>query len=235
MYFPSVKCVSLNKKSDNSNQLIINNCNFSLSGNGLTAIIGPSGAGKTSLLYCLSGIDEPSSGKVIINDNDIYSFKRNMRSKYLRENIGFIFQNYNLIPYLTVKENILLSQKLANKKILEADFNRTLLDLGIRELKDTRVSQLSGGEQQRVAISRAVLMESNIILADEPTGALDSNNTNKVLDYLEHLSQNGTLVIMVTHDIAAASRADNLIFMKDGKILELTGKMSENDILSKIS
>lgn len=235
MYFPSVKCIDLNKKSDNSNQLIINNCNFSLSGNGLTAIIGPSGAGKTSLLYCLSGIDEPSSGKVIINNNDIYSFKRNQRSKYLRENIGFIFQNYNLIPYLTVKENILLSQKLANKQIHDADIKRTLLDLGIEELKDTRVSQLSGGEQQRVAISRAILMKSKIILADEPTGALDSNNSNKVLNYLKHLSQNGTLVIMVTHDIAAASRADNLVFMKDGKILELTGKMSENDILSKIS
>ncbi len=235
MYSPSIECINLNKKSDNNEQFIINNCNFTVSGEWLTAIIGPSGAGKTSLLYCLSGIDRPSSGRVIINSNDIYSFSDNRRSKYLRENVGFIFQNYNLIPYLTVKENILLSQHLAKRKLPDVNIMQTLRELGIEELKDTRVSKLSGGEQQRVAISRAILMQPSIIFADEPTGALDSDNSNRVLEYLRYLSQNGTLVFMVTHDITAASKADNLVFMKDGKILDFTGKMSENDILSMIS
>lgn len=235
MSLPSIECTNLCKNADNSNQLIIDNCSFSISGSGLTAIVGPSGAGKTSLLYCLSGIDKPDSGNVLINKKDIYSLNENRRAKYLRENVGFIFQNYNLIPYLTVTENILLAQSLAKKKISDKEILKSLEYLGIEKLKDTRVSKLSGGEQQRVAISRATLMRPSIVFADEPTGALDSKNSRTVLNYLKNLSLSGTSVFIVTHDISAASTADNLVFMEDGRIVELTGRISEKEILSRIS
>lgn len=216
---PSVVCKNLHKVAEANGSNILKECNLNFSGSGLAAIVGPSGAGKTSLLYCLSGLDMPTSGEVYINEKNIYTYNENQRSKYLRENVSFIFQNYNLLDYLTVKENILLSQKLARRNVSERKLISFLNKFGIFELSNKKVSQLSGGEQQRVAICRAVLLEPSVIFADEPTSALDSKNSSIVLKYLKDISFKNTLVFMVTHDIPSASIADNLIFMKDGKIV----------------
>lgn len=184
------------------------------------AIMGPSGCGKSTLLNCISTIDRPTSGTVILDDTDLTQLKPRELSRFRRERLGFIFQSSNLLDTLTARENIQLALSIngvAPKEIaprVEAVAQR----LGILESLDKYPLELSGGQQQRVAAARALITNPAIILADEPTGALDTRNTRLLLETFTHMNEEGATIVMVTHDANAASYASRCIFMKDGRL-----------------
>ncbi len=190
----------------------------------MTAIVGPSGAGKTSLLYVLSGLDRPDSGRVTIGGTDVYAL--NETSRLIRGHIGFVFQQYNLVPYLTVEENVMLPLSLAHRKADYVQVTQLLSRFGLRQRAKTTVSALSGGEQQRVALCRALLMRPAVVFADEPTGALDTANSELVLQVLRELADAGSSVVMVTHDTDAAALADHVIFLRDGQVTHIAGRLT---------
>ena len=187
-----------------------------------TAVVGPSGSGKTTLLNCIGGLDTPSLGKVIIDDENISNFKRDQIIKYRLNNIGFVFQSYNLIPVLSAKENVEMIMLLQgyNKKFRSERSEDLLNQVGLYEMKNRRPSQLSGGQQQRVAVARALASKPKFILADEPTANLDSISTNKLLDIMYKLNQDEKITfIFSTHDQRVIDRAKRVISLEDGKIL----------------
>ncbi|AHI20856.1 MULTISPECIES: ABC transporter ATP-binding protein [Actinomycetes] len=209
---------------------ILRDCSVDLGG-GLTAVVGPSGAGKTSLLYCLSGLDRPDRGQVSINGTDLYAMSDERRTRFLRQTASFVFQQYNLIGYLTVEENVRLPHALAKHRVEVAAVEEILSRFGLLEKRAARVNTLSGGEQQRAALCRAILMRPSVIFADEPTGALDTANTAVVLRVLRELATQECSVIMVTHDVESAALADRIVFMRDGTIAHVTGQLGVDDIL----
>ena len=177
----------------------IKNINLSINKGEFVAIVGPSGSGKSTLLHLLGGVDKPTSGKVYINDVDIYNLKEKDLSIFRRRNVGLIYQFYNLIPVLSVKENILLPAELDNRKI-DKDY-------------------LDGGQQQRTSIGRALINRPSIVLADEPTGNLDSKNSKEVLKLLKlSVRKYNQTLIMITHDTSIALQADRVITIEDGTI-----------------
>ena len=186
------------------------------------AIIGPSGSGKSTLMNLLGCLDKPTTGKLYIDNTDVYKLNENKLAKIRREKIGFIFQKYNLIPTLTALENVTLSMGFAGvnsttrirkaKKLLE------MVELSHRI--DHKPSELSGGEQQRVAISRALGNNPSIVLGDEPTGNVDTKSGNKIMDILENINNKGETVIVVTHDPSIAKRARRILRIQDGVVTE---------------
>ncbi len=193
----------------------IKNINLTLPDTGLVLITGESGSGKTTLLNMLSLVDKPSIGRVIFKGKNIHSYSKNERRKYLNNNIGIVFQHFELINELSVEENIILPLLMSKRK--NRDINDLLSSLGIKHLMSSKVKDLSGGEKQRVAIGRAIINEPNVLLCDEPTGALDEDNTKQIMEVLHGISRN-KLVVVVSHDLSFASYADRIIKMKDGKI-----------------
>ena len=183
------------------------------------AIVGPSGSGKSTLLHLLGGVDKPSSGEVIIKGESIYKLKEKELAILRRRKLGFVFQFFNLIPVLTVEENIEMPVLLDNGKIDKNYMNELLKLLGLEERRNHHPSELSGGQQQRVSIGRALANKPSIILADEPTGNLDSKNSKEVLELLKYCAKkyNQTL-ILITHDINIAKSADRVITIEDGQI-----------------
>lgn len=210
---------------------ILRGCSLELRGGGLTAVVGPSGAGKTSLLYCLSGLDRPDQGQVSINGTNLYALSDEKRTRFLRQTASFVFQQYNLIGYLTLEENVRLPHALARQRIETAAVEDVLSRFGLLERRAARVSTLSGGEQQRAALCRAILMRPSVIFADEPTGALDTVNTGIVLRVLRDLATQDCSVVMVTHDVESAALADRIVFMRDGAIAHVTGRLGVDQIL----
>ena len=200
-------------------QTVLNNVSLDIDGAGLTAIVGPSGAGKTSLLYVLSGLDRPDSGRVTIGGTDVYALNEERRSRFIRGHIGFVFQQYNLVPYLTVEENVMLPLSLAHRKADYVQVTQLLSRFGLRQRAKTTVSALSGGEQQRVCIARALINCPKLILADEPTGNLDEKNEKIVLDLFRQLHEQGTTIIVVTHDALVASCAQREIMLNHGVLV----------------
>jgi putative ABC transport system ATP-binding protein len=185
------------------------------------AIVGPSGSGKSTLLHLLAGLDKPSAGQVFINDKDIYSMSEKEISRYRRRNIGFIFQAFNLIPILSAEENIKLPVLMDNKKVDETYINELMEILDIKERKNHLPGELSGGQQQRVSIARALANKPSIILADEPTGNLDSKNSKEVLELLKGtIKKYDQTLVMITHDINIAKMADRIITISDGMIVD---------------
>ena len=199
-------------------QTVLNNVSLDIDGAGLTAIVGPSGAGKTSLLYVLSGLDRPDSGRVTIGGTDVYALNEERRSRFIRGHIGFVFQQYNLVPYLTVEENVMLPLSLAHRKADYVQVTQLLSRFGLRQRAKTTVSALSGGEQQRVALCRALLMRPAVVFADEPTGALDSKSTDELLRLFGEVNRGGQTILMVTHSVKAASCAGRVLFIRDGEV-----------------
>ncbi len=182
-------------------------------------IIGASGSGKSTLLNMLGGLDIPTFGKVFINNENIFEFKEDF-AIFRRRNIGFIFQNYNLLPILNVWENIVLPIELDGKDIDENFVNEIIEAIGLKEKIYNMPSQLSGGQQQRVAIARALASKPNIILADEPTGNLDSKTSEDVLNILKNSTKKfNQTIIMITHNNDIAKLADRVIKIEDGKVL----------------
>ena len=218
---PILKTVNLNKiyGEDENRVYALKNINMSVDKGEFAAIIGPSGSGKSTLLHLLGGLDRPTEGTVQINGDDIYKFSEDMLAKYRRTNIGFVFQQYNLIPVLNVRENIELPIRL-NKKIPDKEYIDKLINfLGLTERQEHFPNQLSGGQQQRVAIGRALAAKPGIILADEPTGNLDTKTTEEVMELLEMSSRefNQTLIV-ITHNTSIAKKAERVISIVDGKI-----------------
>ncbi|NBI06080.1 ABC transporter ATP-binding protein [Senegalia massiliensis] len=184
------------------------------------SIVGASGSGKSTLLHLLGGLDRPTSGKVIIDGEDIYNYKEEKLAIFRRRKIGFIFQFFNLIPILNVEENIALPELLDNEKVSRDYLDELISLLGMKDRRNHLPSELSGGQQQRVAIGRALFNKPSIILADEPTGNLDSVTSKEVIELLKFTAKkyNQTL-ILITHELNIAQMADRVITLKDGDIV----------------
>ncbi|EML6500176.1 ABC transporter ATP-binding protein [Clostridioides difficile] len=197
----------------------IKNVSLSVEKGTFIAITGPSGSGKSTLLHLLGGVDRPTSGKVYINDVDIYNLKTKDLAIFRRRNIGLIYQFYNLIPVLNVKENILLPAELDNRDIDGEYFDDLMKTLGLIDREKHLPNQLSGGQQQRTSIGRALINRPSIILADEPTGNLDSKNSKEILELLKlSVKKYNQTLIMITHDKNMALQADRIISIEDGII-----------------
>ena len=195
--------------------------NFSVEKGEFVAIVGTSGSGKSTLLHILGGLDRPTSGNVAVDNRNIFSLKDEELTIFRRRKIGFVFQNYNLVPVLNVYENIVLPIQLDGKEP-DADYIKSIIEtLGIENKLDNLPNNLSGGQQQRVAIARALASKPAIILADEPTGNLDSKTSQDVLGLLKVTSQKYTqTIVMITHNEEIAQLADRIIRIEDGKIVE---------------
>ena len=197
----------------------LKNINLSINKGEFVAIVGPSGSGKSTLLHLIGVVDKPTSGKVYINNVDIYSLKEKDLSIFRRRNVGLIYQFYNLIPVLSAKENILLPAELDNRKIDKEYLDDLLKTLGLKERENHLPNELSGGQQQRTSIGRALINRPAVILADEPTGNLDSKNSKEVLDLLKlSVKKYNQTLIMITHDSNIALQADRVITIEDGII-----------------
>ena len=184
----------------------------------MCVIQGTSGSGKSTLLNCIGGLDEADSGSISVDGTEIVGMTGNKLSDYRRDNLGFIFQFYNLVPNLTVKENIQVCEYLSENPL---DMDELLNTLGISELRDKFPSQLSGGQQQRCAIARALIKNPKLLLCDEPTGALDSNTSRDILVLLETINKKyGTTMLIVTHNNSIKQMVDQVIFLKDGQIIK---------------
>ena len=201
--------------------LALNNVSFKVQKGEFIVIVGKSGSGKSTLLHLLGGLDKPSSGSVFINNQDIYKMSDKNLTVFRRKYIGIIYQFYNLIPVLSVKENILLPALFDGRNIGDKKINDMLKSLGLLNKADAYPNNLSGGQQQRVAIGRALINHPKILLADEPTGNLDSRNSKHVMKLLEFYNKkHRQTIIMVTHDMSLAKRASRIITMSDGKIIK---------------
>lgn len=208
-------------KQHNIVEKALNGVDLTISQGDFIAVIGSSGSGKTTLLNILGGLDEPTAGKVWVRNQDISKLSRKERTIFRRRNIGFIFQNYNLVSHLSVLENILLPLRLDGRMIDQDFVKRLVSTLKIDTKLDSFPEELSGGQQQRVAIARALVAKPAIILADEPTGNLDSKTSQEVIHLLKQTAQQfSQTVIVVTHDIEIAQLADNIIRIEDGRIVE---------------
>ena len=197
----------------------LKNVNLSINKGEFVVIVGPSGSGKSTLLHLIGGVDKPTSGKVFINDVDIYNLKEKDLSIFRRRNVGLIYQFYNLIPVLSAKENILLPAELDNRKIDKEYLDDLLNTLGLKERENHLPNELSGGQQQRTSIGRALINRPAIVLADEPTGNLDSKNSKEVIELLKlSVKKYKQTLIMITHDINIALQADRVITIEDGII-----------------
>ena len=225
-----LKVENLCKTYGKGNTLVkaLDDVSFSVEKGEFVAIVGKSGSGKSTLLHLLGGVDKPTSGKVIVNNQDIYSLNENNLAIFRRREVGLIYQFYNLIPILNIKENITLPVLLDNKKVDE-EYLKELIDiLGLNSRVDHLPNELSGGEQQRVSIGRGLMNKPSILLADEPTGNLDSKASKEIMDLLKLSNKKyNQTIIMITHDNNLALNADRIITIGDGKIIK-DEKVNEN-------
>lgn len=216
----SVKNLSKIYGDENNHVIALDNVSFDVEIGEFIAIIGASGSGKSTLLHQIGGVDHPSSGKVIINNTDIYTLNENDLAIFRRNEIGLIYQFYNLIPVLNVKENITLPLQLAHQKVDQKGFNTLIEQLGLSNRLKHLPNQLSGGQQQRVSIARALINQPSLVLADEPTGNLDSKNSDEIIRLLKEANEKyHQTIIIITHDNNIAKLANRVITIKDGKII----------------
>ncbi len=198
----------------------LNNVSFTVQKGEFVAIVGASGSGKSTLLHLIGGVDRPTSGKVFINDEDIYKLNNDNLAIFRRRQIGLIYQFYNLIPILNVKENIALPLELDGRKVNPDDEKEMLELLGLENRKTHLPNELSGGQQQRVSIGRALITRPALVLADEPTGNLDSKSSDEIVNLLKMSNKKyNQTIIMITHNMEIAKMADRIIRIEDGKIV----------------
>lgn len=183
-----------------------------------TAIMGPSGSGKSTLLQCTAGLDRPTAGRVFLGDTDLTVLSERKLTLLRRERIGFVFQAFNLLPALTAEQNVALPLRLAGRRPARTEVRAVLERVGLGARTRHRPGELSGGQQQRVALARALVTRPEVLFADEPTGALDSQTGREVLTLLRAMADGGQTVIMVTHDPVAAPYADRVVFLADGSV-----------------
>ena len=217
----------------------LKNVNFSVDNGEYVAIMGESGSGKTTLLNILATFDKATSGSVLLNNLDLSKLKDKELADFRRDNLGFVFQDFNLLDNFSIKDNILLPLVLANKKykVMEERLDKVTKPLGIDKLINKYPYEISGGQRQRVAVARAIITNPSLILADEPTGALDSKSTDQLLNVFDKLNEIGQTIIMVTHSVKTAARAKRVLFIKDGVVFhELRkGNATTNEMFQKIN
>ena len=201
----------------------------------MVSIVGPSGSGKSTLLYCLSGLEAADSGSIELMGRQVVKASRNSLFKTRRDHVGFIFQSYNLIPSLSAGENVSLPARLAGRPITAEQTKAVLESVGLGGREKSRPADMSGGEQQRVAIARVLASRPDVVFADEPTGALDSKNGREILGMLREIgSDPHRSVVMVTHDLDAASLADRVLVLKDGRVVREMGRSTAAQILEAL-
>ena len=206
---------------DNNKVVALDNVSFTVEKGEFVAIVGASGSGKSTLLHLLGGVDTPTSGKVFIDGQEIYKLNSDKLAIFRRREVGLIYQFYNLIPILTVEENITLPLELDNRKVDKFELNELIKLLGLERRRNHLPNELSGGQQQRTSIGRAIITKPAIILADEPTGNLDSKASEEVVTLLKKMNKDyKQTIIMITHNLEIASYADRIITKEDGKIVK---------------
>ncbi len=223
-----MRCESLSKvyQAGENKVYALNQVSLSLEQGGFIAVTGRSGSGKSTLLHLLSGLDHPTSGRVIYQDAELYKYSDNQLSVLRRRRFGFVFQSYNLVRELTGWENILLPVMLDNRRADEAYLNQLIDLLGIRDRLNHLPGAMSGGQQQRVSIARALANKPAILFADEPTGNLDGKSGREVLTLLRHVNRElGITLVLVTHDLNVAEQADRVIQLEDGRVAHDSGVM----------
>ena len=198
----------------------LDDVSFSVENGQFVAIVGPSGSGKSTLLHILGGVDQPSSGKVFLNGQDVFAQNEDQLAVFRRRQVGLIYQFYNLIPVLNVKENMTLPVELDGRKVDEAYLQQLLDALNLRGRETHLPSELSGGQQQRVSIGRALMNAPAVVLADEPTGNLDRRNSQEIMELLKTSNRKfGQTLIVITHDENIALQADRILTLEDGRIV----------------
>lgn len=206
---------------DTTKVVALDNVSFSVNKGEFIAIVGASGSGKSTLLHLMGGVDRPTSGKVFINGTNIYEMSDDKLAIFRRRQIGLIYQFYNLIPILNVEENIALPVELDGRKVDKTDMDEMLKRLGLEQRKNHLPNELSGGQQQRTSIGRALITRPSIILADEPTGNLDSKASEEIVELLRKSNKDlKQTIIMITHNLEIAKCADRIIKIEDGKIVK---------------
>lgn len=217
----------------------LSDVSFSVETGEYVAIMGESGSGKTTLLNILAALDQPTSGKVFLDGKDLTMVKEREIAAFRRDNLGFVFQDFNLLDTFSLKDNIFLPLVLAGKspKEMELRLNPIAEQLGITHLLEKYPYEVSGGQKQRAAVARALISKPKLILADEPTGALDSKSTDGLLDVFSAIHATGQTILMVTHSTKAASRADRILFIKDGVLFHqiYRGGCTNEQLYQKIS
>lgn len=225
-------------KKNSNHYTALKNISFEVNQGDFIGVMGASGSGKTTLLNILGSLDKPTSGRFIMNGTDVSVLKRNRLAKHRMEHIGFIFQDYNLLETMTLKENIILPLALKGRDVstMEAKLSELAENLGISHVINKYPYEVSGGEQQRAAACRALINEPKIILADEPTGNLDSKSGKDLLKLLTEInSKYGATILMVTHDVFAASYCKKILFIRDGEIYnELYGGSDRKQFFDSI-
>lgn len=213
---------NLTKKYGEGNNEVraLDDVSFTVEKGEFLAIIGPSGSGKSTLLHIIGGVDQPTSGKVWMNGQDVYAQNEEQLAIFRRRQVGLIYQFYNLIPVLNVVENMTLPVLMDGRKVNEERLNELLETLALKDRKDNLPNQLSGGQQQRVSIGRALMNAPAVVLADEPTGNLDSKNSQEIVELLKMSNKKyGQTLIVITHDESIALQADRIISIEDGHII----------------
>ena len=206
---------------DSTKVVALNHISFSVEKGEFIAIVGASGSGKSTLLHLIGGVDRPTSGKVFIDGKDIFNFNDDKLAIFRRRQVGLIYQFYNLIPILNVEENITLPLSLDNREVDKEKLNNLLTLLGLQNRRNHLPNELSGGQQQRTSIGRALITNPTIILADEPTGNLDSKSSDEIVALLKKSNKEfNQTIIMITHNMEIAKVADRIIKIEDGKIVE---------------
>jgi len=213
--------------------------NFDVEEGEFVAIMGESGSGKTTLLNLLAAFDKPTSGTIKIDGKELVDLKDNALASYRREHLGFVFQDFNLLDTLCVKDNILLPIVLSGKNVKDykEKLDKISNDIGISDIMRKYPYEISGGQKQRVAVARALITSPKMILADEPTGALDSQSSDDLLRVFGRINKQGQTILMVTHSVSAASHANRILFIKDGVVYHqiYRGELSDEELYKKIS
>lgn len=217
----------------------LSNINFSVEKGEYVAIMGESGSGKTTLLNILAALDKPTAGSVLLNGKELVSVKEKEISAFRREHLGFVFQDFNLLDNFSLKDNIFLPLVLSGVgyREMEKRLEPIAMKLEITQLLNKYPYEVSGGQKQRAAVARALITKPELILADEPTGALDSKATNELLDLFDQINESGQTILMVTHSTKAASYANRVLFIKDGEVFHqiYRGNMTNEQLYAKIS
>lgn len=217
----------------------LRNVNFTVEEGEFVAIMGESGSGKTTLLNILAALDKPTAGRVILDGADVSAIRESQVASFRRDNLGFVFQDFNLLDTFSIEDNIYLPLVLQGKKYegMKEKLTPIARRLGLRELLRKYPYEVSGGQKQRAAVARAIITDPKIILADEPTGALDSKSSDELLELFKEINAGGQTILMVTHSVKAASSASRVLFIKDGEVFHqiYRGEDSEQALYQKIS